>query len=122
MVKNILLLLVGSILLVGCSNKPIKVKTEVQESFVPLLYCPKPSVPSHPTLPIHNMTAEQMAKDGEVVKHYKATIKLLQGHIGVLELQLKQYNMSNEAYDKLKSELIDKIKNGKLKPTDIKSK
>jgi len=104
MVKKIVALVVLSSMLSGCffGNKPIK--TETQETLVTILYCPKPPETTRPDLPIHDMTPEQVADDGEVAKHYKATIKVLQGYAEELEKTLKNYDMSNEAYEKLRQE------------------
>lgn len=104
-------------MLSGCFGYNIvKIKTEVQQESVPILYCPKPDIPERPSLPIQHMTPEQLALDGEIAKHYKATVKVLQSHVIVLEKELDSYNITNDAYEKLKSEIINKIKNGQFDP------
>lgn len=94
------------LLLTGCGADPIKFTTEVKETFVPILYSPKAPIIKRPELAIHNMTAEQVKKDGEVAKHYKATVKALMGYSEELKKALDNYDKINKAYkaqeDKLK--------------------
>ena len=96
-----LILLMGFVIfLAGCFNNPIMVKTEVQETLVPVLYSPAPPIIPRPKLPIHQMTDEELKKDGMVAKYYKATIKTLLGYSQELEQALTEYNKIHEAYEK----------------------
>ena len=88
-------------LLVGCGGQ-IRIRSEVQEVQVPLLYCPAPPVISRPDLPIQNMTPEQLANSGELVKHYRATVRALLGYSGELETALGSYDTTNKAYEELR--------------------
>ena len=95
--------------LLGCP-KQIRIRTEVQEVYVPLLYCPAPIELVRPTLPIHMMTPEQANNPGEVAKHYKASIIILQGYSMELERSLKTYDDTNKAYDALKEKMQRELK------------
>jgi hypothetical protein len=113
------LILLGFVLmLVGCGSAPIKVNTEVKETLVPVLYSPAPPVIKRPELPIHQMTGEQLKEDGEVVKYYKATIKVLIGYSEELRKALGEYDKINKAYDEERKKLEAKIaeKNAAKKP------
>ena len=114
MVKTLTILFAG-LLLIGCADT-VRVRTDVQEVFVPVLYCPAPPEISRPPLPIHDMTDEQEKKDGEVVKHYKATVKILQGYSKELETALDEYKNTSEAYKELEANLIKKLESGQLEP------
>ena len=92
----------------GCTSRSIK--TDVQETFVPILYCPAPPTITRPDLPIHQMSPNQIASSGELVKHYTATIIVLQGYAQELEQTLEQYNITNRAYDQLRDQLINRTK------------
>ena len=100
--KNIIIAMILVLSLSGCAGKQIRIRSEVQEVQVPLLYCPAPAEMVQPSLPIHQMTPEQLADEGEVVKHYKATVRVLLGYIGELETSLESYDTANEAYDELR--------------------
>jgi len=108
MVKKLTIFAV--VFLVGCASPQIRLKTEVQESYVPILYCPAPPQITHPTLAIEGMSSEDLQDSGEVVKHYKATIIQLQGVIDELETTLDQYDKNNEAYKELEKEFDAKWK------------
>lgn len=97
--------------LVGCGTKPIRIKTEIQESYVPILYCPAPPEIKRPVLAIDLMTEEQLNDPGELVKHYKATIIQLQGYITELETIRDSYDESNEAYDELRKQFKEEWEN-----------
>lgn len=106
------LILIGLVLLLGgCGSDPIKVKCEVQETFVPIIYSPAPPTIERPALPIHNMTAKQLEEDGVVVKYYKATVKGLIGYSKELEKALATYDKINKSYkaeeDKLRTKFGD---------------
>jgi len=92
------------IFVTGCAET-IRVKTEVQESMVPVLYCPAPPKIERPELPIQQMTQEQIEKDGEVVKHYKATVKTLLGYGKELEAALIKYEEINKKYEEEKKKV-----------------
>jgi len=87
-------------------GKQIRIRSEVQEVQVPLLYCPAPPVISEPSLPIHNMTPEQLADEGEVVKHYKATVKTLIGYIDELQQGLESYDATSKEYGDLREKFL----------------
>lgn len=105
MVRFITIACMSSLVLVGCSCKEQTIKTEVQKQYVDVLYCPAPPSVTRPTLPIHLMTPEQRTKDGEVVKHYKATVKTLQGYAEELETIVDKQREINKAYEDKKKEL-----------------
>lgn len=91
------------VLVSGCAGKQIRIRSEVQEVQVPLLYCPAPPELNQPVLPIQEMTEEQKADPGEVAKYYKATVRALLGYVGELEKALDSYDATNEAYDELRN-------------------
>ena len=99
-------LILVAFFIVGCGGKQIRIRSEVQEVQVPLLYCPAPPGISEPSLPIHNMTPEQLADEGEVVKHYKATVKTLLGYIDEQQKALESYNEASEEYGKLREKFL----------------
>lgn len=106
------------IMLMGCTSQSIK--TEAQETYVPILYCPKPPEIKRPVLPIFQMTPDQLNNGGEIVKHYKASIIVLQGYAIELEKALQQYDNVNSSYDELRHELINSIKStNRKKPNGI---
>jgi hypothetical protein len=94
-----------SLVLVGCGCKEKTIKTEVQKQYVDVLYCPAPPEINRPALPIHTMTPDQKKSDGEVVKHYKATVKTLQGYAVELETIVDKQKEINKAYEDKKKEL-----------------
>lgn len=103
MARTAIAVILASALLVGCGGTEIRLKNEVQEVFVPMLYCPAPPGIERPSLPIHTMTAEQAADPGYVAKAYKASMVLLQGYAHELEQALDSYNEANAAYDELRT-------------------
>lgn len=109
------IILIGFMLfLTACGSAPIRINTDVKETYVPILYSPAPPVIKRPSLPIHEMTSEQEKEDGIVVKFYKATVKSLIGYSEELESALDEYNKINKAYkaqeDKIKTKIGDKAK------------
>jgi len=96
--------------LFGCSATPVKLRTEVQEVYRPVLYCPAPNWDelARPELTIYQISDD--ASPGEVAKRYKATVKQLQDYATRLEQTLKQYDTTNEAYDELRDQLINQQK------------
>ena len=106
-----IILALSALLLYGCAGQTIK--TEAQETYVPILFCPAPPVIGRPELPIHQMSPTQINSSGEIVKHYKASVIVLQGYAVELEKALKQYENTNEAYDDLRKELINDIESKK---------
>jgi len=106
--KLILLSLI--ILLTGCGDRNIKINTEVKETLVTVLYSPAPPDIKRPSLPIHQMTDEQVKEDGLVAKYYKATIKTLLGYSGELEKALAEYSKINKAYEEERKKIETKIK------------
>ena len=57
--------------LTACMPSTVKLRTEVQQVYVPLLYCPAPPDIMRPVLPIHALTDEDANDPGKVVVHYK---------------------------------------------------
>lgn len=101
---------IGLVILIGgCANDPIRIRAEVQESFVPVLFCPAPTMPDRPTLFIKQMTPSQLSNPGEVAKHYSATVQQLLGYARQLELELQKYDTSNEAYKDLQGRMNQKF-------------
>lgn len=90
------------LLLSSCATKGIRIKTETQVVYAPILYCPAPPQIDRPQLPIHHMTPEQLLNSGEVVKHYKASLQTLLGYTKELERTLETYDETNKAYDELR--------------------
>jgi hypothetical protein len=105
-----ILILIIPLFLVGCSNTPLKIKTEIQQVYIPLLYCPAPPVIERPTLPIHMMTERQLHNPGEVAKHYKATVRELIGYSHQLELTLDMYDKTSKGYEEMKQQFEQEIK------------
>jgi len=112
MVKIITFSLIA--VLTGCASNPVPVVTDTIEVHVPLLYCPAPPIISRPDLPIHNMTPAQQADDGEVAKHWKATIRVLIDHSKNQEAALDEYNNINMSYEELRKQM-QKIDDSKAK-------
>lgn len=95
--------IIGLVLaLTACGPGTVKLRTEVQQVYVPLLYCPAPPSISRPALAIHDLTAEDANDPGKVVIHYKATVKQLEGYVTELETIVKQYDKSNAEYEELR--------------------
>ena len=94
----------------GCET--LKIKKEVQKVSVPILYCPAPPKIERPKLPIHQMTKEDLQKDGEVAKRYKATVKALIGYAKELESSLNEYNEINKAYEEKRKEIEKDLNKG----------
>ena len=94
-----------ALVLFGCSCKETTIKCEVQERYVDVLYCPAPPDIQRPVLPIHTITAEEEKQDGEVVKHWKATVKSLMGYSKELEKVVDNQKEINKAYELKKQEL-----------------
>lgn len=108
--RLITLILVG-LFLVGCADT-VRIRTEVQESFVPVMYCPAPETYIRPVLAINQMTEAQRSSPGELANHYQATIEQLLGYAKQLELELEKYDSANEAYEDLRLQTEDKFING----------
>jgi len=102
------------ILLTGCfATTTIKVKTEVQETLVPVLYCPAPPQIERPILPIHTLTEEDLRKDGMVAKSYKATVKALMGYAKEQEAALAEFGKINKKYEEERKNVENGIKERK---------
>lgn len=85
-------------LLAGCPSPVIK--TAGERVVIPVPYVPEPPKTDRPALPIDNITPEKLEQDGEVVKHYKATIVALQGYAEELERIIENYrNQAKETAD-----------------------
>jgi len=100
----IALLTVG---LIGCGTAPVKLRTEVQEVFKPILYCPAPNWEglARPELAIDGIAPS--ASPGEVAKRYKATVRQLEDYADRLEKALDKYDTTNEAYDELRKQFME---------------
>jgi len=104
MVKHLrLLAIIGLALgLTACGPGTIKLRTEVQEVYVPLLYSPAPPEITRPELPISELTDEDIEDPGKVVIYYKATVKILEGYITELETIVNQYDRASDEYKELR--------------------
>lgn len=69
----------------GCSLLEPPIKKDIQKVYIAVPVVPEVQKPSRPELPIDQMTPDQKSSDGEVAKHYAATVKALQGYIFELE-------------------------------------
>jgi len=103
-------------LLTGCSifQQKVKLRTEVQEVFKPILYCPAPNweTLAKPTpLAIDEITPT--TSDGEVAKRYQAAIIQLRAYTDQLTKTLQKYDSSSEAYKELENQFnLEKEKGG----------
>jgi len=89
-----------SLVLIGCfGRETIDINTHVIEQKVEILYCPAPPEITRPELPIHQMTPVQEQNDGEVVKHWKATVLLLMGYTKELETIVDKQKEINKVYE-----------------------
>jgi hypothetical protein len=95
----------ASLVLVGCSCKEDTIKCEVQTQYVEVLSCPAPPEIERPILPIHTMSPEKAESDGEVVKHWKGTVKTLMDYSKELETVVDKQKEINKAYEDRKKEL-----------------
>ncbi len=103
--------IIGLALMLGaCGPGTIKLRTEVQQVYVPLLYCPAPPDILRPTLAIHDLVDEDANDPGKVVMYYKATVQQLEGYISELEAIVKQYDQTNAAYEELRDKFEDQWK------------
>lgn len=96
--------------LTACGPGTVKLRTEVQQVYVPLLYCPAPPAIERPALAIHNLTDDDADDPGKVVMHYKATVKQLEGYVTELEAIVKQYDKVNDEYEELRNRFEDQWK------------
>ena len=104
--KEIIIICLTLGFLGGCSELPVKVKTEIVEVNKPILYCPavnKEELSRPDSLPIDNITNK--TPGGEVAVLYKATVHTLIDYVNRLELILDQYEKFNKSYDELTQEL-----------------
>jgi hypothetical protein len=99
MVKQIITLTTLVLFVTGCAT-PVRIKTDVQEVFVPVLFCPAPPKIERPELPIEQLGNGKKSA-GEIVKLYGATVKVLQGYAEELETALKQYDKTQEEYQEV---------------------
>lgn len=114
MVRRILLITLIA-LVSGCAQLGIKdPDLVVQESLVPILYCPAPPKIERPALPIETLTDVDNQNPGLVAKKYKATIKALQGYSVELEEILKSYDESAAAYEELRKRFKEKERAGEF--------
>jgi len=93
----------------GCSGKFVR---DTQVQYVPVLFCPDPPTVERPELPIHNMTPEQKQNAGEIVKHYKASMRSLMGYSEDLEFIIRYYHEADKEYEDLRLELEEAINSG----------
>lgn len=106
---RIIPLLLVLLLSTGCGKLFVK---DTQVQYVPILYCPEPPTVERPELPIHNMTPEQKQDAGEIVKHYKASMRSCMGYAEDLELIIRYYNEADKEYEDLRLELEEAINTG----------
>lgn len=112
--KGLIIILVS--LVSGCAGLKIKDPDQVnlQESLVPILYCPSPPRVERPALPIETITNIDNKDPGIVAKKYKATIKALQGYSIQLEEALKSYDEASKAYEDLRKRFKQKVNAGEF--------
>ena len=113
MVKNTLVIIIAVFFVSGCGIFKTQIKTETQTVYVPVMYCPVPPQELRPDLPIHLMSAEQAASDGELVKHYKATTKTLIDYSERLEDIIYHYSTINALTDETRTEIVKKLEEAK---------
>jgi len=106
---RVILIMLFGIVMIGCTDS-VRIRTEVQESFVPVLYCPAPTKHTRPIMAINQMTDAQRKVPGELAKYYQATVEQLIGYSKQLELELEKYNTSNQAYEDLRIKMDAKFK------------
>lgn len=97
------------LILSGCSTTQ-HLTTKTVPVGVPLLYSPAPAKIDRPELPHLTMTPEQLSSDGEVVKHYAASLQALLGYSEQLEKQLSLYQDIHDAYAEQRAKLIKQWK------------
>lgn len=104
------IIIFSALLLVACGTAPVKLRTEVQEVYKPILYCPAPNWEEldRPTLLIDEVTQDMSA--GEIVKRYKGTVLQLRDYAEVLRRTLEQYDSTSDAYKELQQEFEKKQK------------
>ena len=98
------IILLLALSLVACGVAPVKLRTEVQEVYKPILHCPAPDWNElvRPELALEGLTSDMPA--GEVVKRYKATVRQLQDYANRLEEALERYDATNDAYEELREQ------------------
>ena len=104
------IVVIALIFLTGCFSNKRPQEIQIQRVNIPILYCPSPPTIERPILPIHKMTPQQTHNPGELVKHYKATIKILQGYALELEQVVNQYGKNSTQYEQVKQEILNKLK------------
>lgn len=104
--KRLISIALASVIISGCAN-PLKVKGEIQEVKVPLLYCPAPATFNlkRPILAIHQLSDQDLRSEGKVSQAYAADILQLIGYTKQLEQVLEYYDDANVAYEELEQRL-----------------
>lgn len=118
---KLIAVLLSVVFLSGCLGwlKPkIKLRTEVQEVYRPILYCPAPdwSQLGAPELAIS--TINNTTEAGEVAKRYRASIKQLEDHLELMRKSLEKYDSTNEAYKELEKEFVNTQNQGNSSTED----
>lgn len=97
MVKEISATILG-LILIGCSNPPVKVqpivRTETVEVRVPVFECPAPPSFSLPSIPINTITDE--STNAEIAEAYIKSIAIQKAYINQLENILQGYKKGGD--------------------------
>lgn len=105
---KVTLIILASLMLTGCGVFKTRIETDTKEVLIPVISCPAPPVVGRPELPIQTMTPEQKQSDGEVVKHYKATVKALLDYSEALEAVVDHYDGINKMTEDVRTQLEKK--------------
>ena len=109
MVKRIIILTTAALFIAGCAT-PVRIKTDVQEVFVPVLFCPAPPKIERPELPIEQLGNGKKSA-GEIVKLYGATVRVLQGYAEELETALNNMTRHKKSIKRFCNNSKQKRKN-----------
>lgn len=105
---RLILIVILAATTIGCTDS-VRIRSEVQETMVPVFFCPAPTPHIRPVLAITTMTNAQKSNPGEIAKHYRVTIEQLLGYSKELELELEKYDSSNTAYEDLRKSMEQKF-------------
>jgi hypothetical protein len=103
--EKLTLIVLTSLMLTGCGVFKTRIVTDTKEVLIPVVSCPKPPDVERPELPIHTITPELKASDGEVVKHYKATVLSLMDYSEDLEKIVDHYTGVNKMTEDVRAEI-----------------
>ena len=109
MIRFVLVLV--SILVVGCTDNPFKPEPEIHTVTVtkPVLYCPAPPSFVYPKLVILELVQGDEKDPGKVVQHYKAVVKQLEGEIKSRDRALRAYEEMQTIDPYLKPIQVERI-------------